>query len=589
MKYRNLDLEAFDYKMTGDTERFRVRVADSPVGQQRLVEAEGVTLPPDLRQRLRRLDKRALTLPEMIALGEDLAAALFPSRARSFLERSRERLADDEGLRIRLRLDTYALADLPWEYAYLPRPGTPADQKGPEGFLVLDRGISLVRYEVLGQAPGSLDPVGTGALRLVALLANPNVPGYPALKLDVEQQNIAQALSELPNIRAEFYPNATADTLLEALAREAHVFHFAGHGKFEGDLGMAYGSVEGKGYLVFVDEDPQKAFFSAEKLALNLKGRGVRLAVLGACEGGRRDQVNAWTGIVPALTRAGIPAVVGMQYTIRDVSAIAFSRYFYRALAVGQPIDAAMTDGRLAIFNRGSEDERDWGVPVLYLRAEEGILFPQAAPAPAGPRVVSTAPPNGAVGVSRRLKSIQITFDRPMHPSARSISSTGWFGLERAQVEYNPATYTFTITRDNIADPLPANTVISFTVNPPGYGPESGFFDLAGDRAEMTTFSFTTGAELEEAGKPCPPAGAVDKRALREAIVKNFSLEELEVLCADVQQALEDDGVELQVNLEMVGGVSKTGKVLNLIEYLDRRGHLDSLIAAVRVARGEII
>jgi hypothetical protein len=81
----------------------------------------------------------------------------------------------------------------------------------------------------------------------------------------------------------------------------------------------------------------------------------------------------------------------------------------------------------------------------------------------------------------------------------------------------------------------------------------------------------------------------VDKRALREAIVKNFSLEELEVLCADVQQALEDDGVELQVNLEMVGGVSKTGKVLNLIEYLDRRGHLDSLIAAVRVARGEII
>jgi len=81
----------------------------------------------------------------------------------------------------------------------------------------------------------------------------------------------------------------------------------------------------------------------------------------------------------------------------------------------------------------------------------------------------------------------------------------------------------------------------------------------------------------------------VDKRALREAIVKNFSLEEVEVLCADVQQALEDAGVELQVNLEMVGGVSKAARVLNLIEYLDRRGRLDYLVAAVRAARGEII
>jgi hypothetical protein len=106
----------------------------------------------------------------------------------------------------------------------------------------------------------------------------------------------------------------------------------------------------------------------------------VRLAVLGACEGGRRDQVNAWTGVVPALTRAGIPAVVGMQYKIRDKNAIVFSRRFYRALAAGQPIDAAVTDGRLAILNRSGDDERDWGVPVLYLRTGEGVLFPRTRP-----------------------------------------------------------------------------------------------------------------------------------------------------------------------------------------------------------------
>src|SRR3546814_10553934 len=69
-------------------------------------------LPRDLRDRLQGLERRNLRLLQMIRLGEDLAAALFPPRARSFLERSLEKLEDDEGLRVRLRLDTYALADL---------------------------------------------------------------------------------------------------------------------------------------------------------------------------------------------------------------------------------------------------------------------------------------------------------------------------------------------------------------------------------------------------------------------------------------------------------------------------------------------
>jgi len=384
MRYRNLDLEAFDYLATDGGERFRVRVSGSPGGEQRLADAEEVTLPPDLRRQLRRLERRSLDLPNLIALGEDLAARLFPRTVRPFLTRSLERLAEDEGLRIRLKLDTYALADLPWEYAYVSPPDTPPGQKGTEGFLGLNRRISLVRYEVMGQAPGTLDPVGTGPLRMVALLATPDDPGYAELKLDVERGSIQKALEDVAGIRVEFYPDATVETLEDALTREAHVFHFAGHGQFEGDLGLAFRSMEGKGFLVLLDEGRRAKLFPADRLARNLAGRGVRLAVLGACEAGRRDQVNAWTGVVPALTRAGIPAVVGMQYTIRDNSAIAFSRRLYRALADGQPIDAAVTDGRLAIFNRSSDDERDWGVPVLYLRADEGVLFPKSQIAEAG-------------------------------------------------------------------------------------------------------------------------------------------------------------------------------------------------------------
>jgi hypothetical protein len=81
----------------------------------------------------------------------------------------------------------------------------------------------------------------------------------------------------------------------------------------------------------------------------------------------------------------------------------------------------------------------------------------------------------------------------------------------------------------------------------------------------------------------------VDKRALREAMIPAFSTEELGVLCDDVQADLESNGIKLQVNLETVGGAGKPAQVLNLIQYLDRRGYLAYLVAAVRRARKGIM
>ena len=86
-----------------------------------------------------------------------------------------------------------------------------------------------------------------------------------------------------------------------------------------------------------------------------------------------------------------------------------------------------------------------------------------------------------------------------------------------------------------------------------------------------------------------PPQTSVNKTVLREAIVKQFSLEELEILCADIQQTMLDDGQDLQVDLEIVGGTGKAAKVLKLIEYLDRRGFLAYLVNAVRRSRSGII
>ena len=103
--------------------------------------------------------------------------------------------------------------------------------------------------------------------------------------------------------------------------------------------------------------------------------------MLNACQSATRDPRNfVWTGVAPALLRAKVPAVVAMQFSISDDTAIVFAKNFYKVLSAGLPLDAAVAYGRRAIMDR-EEDERDqdWGVPVLYLRSEEGVIFPELA------------------------------------------------------------------------------------------------------------------------------------------------------------------------------------------------------------------
>lgn len=81
----------------------------------------------------------------------------------------------------------------------------------------------------------------------------------------------------------------------------------------------------------------------------------------------------------------------------------------------------------------------------------------------------------------------------------------------------------------------------------------------------------------------------VGKRALRQAILRAFSDDELDVLLADVEEALAEAGIELPGSLTGVGGESQEKRIHNAIDYLDRRGHLDYLVSVVRRERSGII
>src|SRR5437763_8779823 len=125
--------------------------------------------------------------------------------------------------------------------------------------------------------------------------------------------------------------------------QQTDVFHFSGHGEFPKSL------AGGDAALIFADDQNQAFPVSSERLAGMLRGKGVRLAVLGACETGRREGRNVWSGVASSLLRAGIPAVVAMQFTIDDKLAAAFSAAFYRSLTAGLTVDEAVAAGRSAI------------------------------------------------------------------------------------------------------------------------------------------------------------------------------------------------------------------------------------------------
>lgn len=364
---------------TQDDPIISVEVLRAPSGEG--VREEG-QLPDDLDRRLGQLERRRFGVSEIIDLGAALGEALFPLPVLRMFERSRDRLDPGEGLRVRLRIPL-PLAAIPWEYAYLPVAG---GERDVTGFLALDPRISLVRHEAL-PLPGEWNGEPRER-RLLVAMASPKAGAFESLNLSRERANLEEALADVEGLQAEYLESASLQTLGEALLEGADIFHFAGHGVFATTgIGADLESVTGEGAIVLEDEEGEAVLMAADQLAVNLRGRGVQLVFLGACQTGRRDGQNVWSGVVAALMEAGVPAVVAMQDKIEDENAISFSRNFYKALAAGLPLDHAVTVARMAIFNRvhPQRDQpssrglwRDWGTPVLYLRARERFTLPAA-------------------------------------------------------------------------------------------------------------------------------------------------------------------------------------------------------------------
>jgi len=311
-----------------------------------------------------RTGTRSRGSPQMRAaeeFGGKLFESVFRGEVRDCFTASLNQLAyeDDRGLRIRLSLaEAPELASWPWEYLHHRRQ-----------FVVLSRETPLFR---LPELPRPIRPLAAPPpLRFVGLVSDPKDSRYPKLNVEREKTNINAALSGLVErglFTVEWLHTATLAELQKRLRHRdpAHIFHFIGHGGWDRE--------RDDGLLVFQDEWGDGYEVGASHLATILNNhRSLRLVVLNACEGARLSPADPFAGVAGTLVSLGLPAVLAMQFEITDRAAIQLARIFYESLADGLPIESALTEARVEIFASGNDVE--WGTPVLYLRAADGVLF----------------------------------------------------------------------------------------------------------------------------------------------------------------------------------------------------------------------
>lgn len=311
------------------------------------------------------------------AIGDQLFRALFPGPIRTLWDQSLGivRSRPGWGLRIKLKLDMAGpdlanVAGLPWELLW---------QRETEDFLSLSRHSPFLRYL---DVPRQAAPIRVGSkLRILVVTSNP--PELPALDLRQERHNLEAACRHWKGTSVTFLDEAEPGALRQALLADTfHVLHFMGHGGFD--------EATGEGVLYFERPGGHAEAFSGRALATFLKDfKSLGLVVLNACDTARVSTKGQrpFSGVASALVLGGIPAVIAMQFPISDQAAIAFSTSLYQRLAMGDPLDTAVVEGRQAVLsatNRGPE----WATPVLFSRVPDADIFQvsnrRKAPGPGG-------------------------------------------------------------------------------------------------------------------------------------------------------------------------------------------------------------
>lgn len=328
-------------------------------------------------------------ITELVASGgRNMANILFPVHVIGMLIRSLERIDPEDGLRVRLCLDS-ELSKLPWEYLVLPEV---VGLKAPRGCLALDARVSVVREP---PQPGRPRPKLQKKQRLLFFGTRCCSPdGEDQYETARERDALFKALEPAVSFldtKAVLSNEMDCQSALMRSKTPIDIFHYSGHANVE----------NGSGYLVARDMAPRghkNEQLYASTLGPLLRRAGTTIAVFSACNSGNEEFVGP-------LLDSGIPVIVAAQGGVYVDVAIAFCERLYSALALGLSLDEAVTWARLHLLEPGVIDKElqwQWGIFKVHMQTSEAVLFPR-------PRVSKVTEQQDAARQARQLTIINVT------------------------------------------------------------------------------------------------------------------------------------------------------------------------------------
>jgi hypothetical protein len=326
-------------------------------------------------QRLELVRAGRLAPDHLKRIGQGLYDALFPGDVgvafRMAFNQARQ-ARQTIFLQLRFDADAVELARYPWELLH-----------DGQRHLVAAGVVELARYITYAEAAPTLptEPL----VRLLYVESRPQ----DSTTLPPESERLAvwaslQTLTSAGSLVTENLEEPTYDALLDRTAgADYHLIHFDGHGLFArpcprcGSMNYPHlttcqgcqASLEGvqpQGFLVFEDSSGKSDLVSTEHMENLLLNSQVRLMFLSACQTGVVRGESLFGGLGPGLIRAGVPAVVAMQFSVPMSATISFAESFYSALARGETISRAVARGRRRLFRANT-----WFIPTLYLRSQD--------------------------------------------------------------------------------------------------------------------------------------------------------------------------------------------------------------------------
>jgi hypothetical protein len=294
-------------------------------------------------------------------LGEELFNVVFVDTVKRLFDQATG--TDQTIIPIELLLEDFEIACWPWEYLY---------DHGREMFLCQE--LHPISRGIFTLDPGGIQALKGDRVRIMVLIGvgkdDEATPGEEVKWID----EVFNAHLASGNIEVKVQEALGPIPLEQELSRGSYdILHFFGH--------AAYDPNRKEGYLRLDHPDGRQFHFYANEFGRLLRGKGIRLVFLNACETGKgaTSENPARSSVAAALLGRGIPAVIATQFSMPDASSHYLSAILYNSLVTGKSLTESLQAGRRAMSYAERHQFFDWGIPVLYSSNPELIVFPRPA------------------------------------------------------------------------------------------------------------------------------------------------------------------------------------------------------------------